>query len=73
MSIREHGGAFRNHRLSKHALAQKNAPPRKPLSDFSGNRLVDHQTKTKQLRGNFTRHVIRRRSEATCDQKDVAA
>ena len=39
----------------------------------AGDRLVDHQTEAEQLRGNFTRHVIRRRSETACDQKDVAA
>ena len=38
-----------------------------------GNRLVDYQAEAEELRGDFARHVIRRRSETAGDQKDVAA
>ena len=35
MSVRKHGGALRDHCLTKHALAHRDAPSRKPLADLS--------------------------------------
>jgi hypothetical protein len=73
VSVRKHGGAFRNHGLPKHALVYGDVSACEPFSDRADHRFVEYQAEAEQLRGDFARHVIRRRSETACDQKDVAA
>jgi hypothetical protein len=72
VGIRKHHGAFRNHRLAQHTLAQSDAPPSEPFTNRLGDCLVHFQAATEQFRGDLTCHIIARRSKAASHQKNVA-
>ena len=72
MTVRKDRGAFRNHRLPKHARAQENFSAREPFRDGSGDALILKQAKPEQLRSDLTSDVITGGSETTGDNEDIA-